>query len=130
MSILISNDHLPAGERFDCWREALSQARLVPVEVRADNETDYRFTMRYDDLGAARVSLFTAMPFWVQRTPRLIRESNPDLLVLGMMLRGQTTCALPDRQADLTPGTFCVYGPAVPIASTRRRHPAPAPGGG
>lgn len=109
MSVLISDDHLPAGERFDCWRETLCQARLAPVEVRADNEADYRFTMRYGDLGATRVSLFTAMPFHVRRTPRLIRESSPDLLALGMMLRGRSTFTLPGRQADVPRGTFCVY---------------------
>jgi AraC-like DNA-binding protein len=109
MSVLISNEHLPAGERFDCWRETLRQARLFPVEVRADNEADYRFTMRYADLGAARVSLFTAMPFRMRRTPRLIRESSPDLLSLGMVLSGHVAFTLPGRQADVRPGTFCVY---------------------
>ncbi len=109
MSVLISNGHLAAGERFDCWREALRQTRLAPVEVRADKEADYRFMMRYGDLGATRVSLYTAMPYRVQRTPRLIRESSPDLLVLGMTLRGHATLTLPDRQADLPQGTFCVY---------------------
>jgi AraC-like DNA-binding protein len=130
MSILISNDHLPAAERFDCWRETLSRARLARVEVRSDNEADYRFTMRYADLGAARVSLFTAMPFWVRRTPRQIRESSPDLLVLGMMLRGQTTCALPDRQADLTPGTFCVYDTCRPYRIDAAAPPGASTGRG
>lgn len=128
MSILISNDHLSAGERFECWRETLCQVRLAPVEVRADNEADYRFEMRYSDLGSIRVSLYSAMPYHVRRTPRLIRESNPDLLALGMMLRGRVTLDLPDRQADLTRGTFCVYetcrpyrvDAAAPDASTGR----------
>jgi hypothetical protein len=121
MSILISNDHLPAAERFDCWRETLSRARLAPVEVRADNEADYRFTMRYADLGATRVTLFTAMPFHVQRTTRLIRESSPDLLVLGMVLRGHVGVTVPGRQADLTPGTFCVYETWATTPPRRRR---------
>jgi hypothetical protein len=67
MSMLIRNDHLPASERFDYWREIASQVRMAPVEVRSDNRAGFRFALRYSDLGAARVSLFTATPYLVRR---------------------------------------------------------------
>ena len=41
MSMLIRNDHLPAGERFDYWREIASQVRMAPVEVRSDNQAGF-----------------------------------------------------------------------------------------
>jgi hypothetical protein len=60
MSILISSDQLPAGERFERWRETLRQSRMAPVEVQSDAEADLRFELRYRDLGAIRVVLATA----------------------------------------------------------------------
>jgi cytosine/adenosine deaminase-related metal-dependent hydrolase len=109
MSILISNEHLAAGERFDCWRETLCQSRLAPVEARADNEADFRFSMRYNDLGTARVSVYTAMPYNVRRTPRLIRESSPDLLALSMPLSGHGSLAHAGRQTFMPQGSLCLY---------------------
>jgi hypothetical protein len=69
MSILISSDQLPAGERFERWRETLRQSRMAPVEVQSDAEADFRFELRYRDLGAIRVVLATAAPYRVRRTP-------------------------------------------------------------
>jgi hypothetical protein len=84
MSILISSDQFPEGERFESWRETLRQSRMASVEVQSDNEGDFRFRLRFRDLGALRVVLATAAPYGVRRTPRLIRQSDPDLLSLGM----------------------------------------------
>src|SRR5437764_7940317 len=88
MSMLIRNDHLPAGERFDYWREIASQVRMAPVEVRSDNQAGFRFALRYSDLGATRVSLFTATPYRVQRTPKLKRRTDPERLSGRMLVRG------------------------------------------
>jgi hypothetical protein len=69
MSILISNGHLPAGERFECWREAARNARMAPVDVQAPDQAGFRFALRYSDLAAMRVSRFVVMPHRVRRTP-------------------------------------------------------------
>jgi AraC-like DNA-binding protein len=116
MSILISSDRLPVSERFESWRETLRQSRMAPVEVQADNEADFRFELRYRDLGALRVVLATAAPYRVRRTPRLIRQSDPDLLSLGMLLRGQGTISQGDRRALVPAGAFTVYDVARPYS--------------
>jgi len=114
MSMLIRNDHLPAGERFDYWREIASQVRMAPVEVRSDNQAGFRFALRYSDLGATRVSLFTATPYRVQRTPKLIRRSDPERLSVGMVLHGRGIAGQSGRQARLPSATFTLYDNSHP----------------
>jgi hypothetical protein len=99
MSCLIRNDHLPVGERFEYWREIASQVRMAPVEVQSDHQAEFRFVLRYSDLGATRVSVFTTTPYRVLRTPTLIRRSDPERLSVGMVFRP----AGPPAPGDLHP---------------------------
>ena len=54
-SILIRDDHLPPAERFERWRETLGQLRMAPVEIHADHRADFRFELRWRDLGPVRL---------------------------------------------------------------------------
>jgi AraC-like DNA-binding protein len=116
MSCLIRNDHLPAGERFEYWREIASQVRMAPVEVQSDHQAAFRFALRYSDLGATRVSLFTTTPYWLRRTPRLIRRSDPERLSVGMVLGGHGLVGQSGRQADVPAGTFALYDNSHPYS--------------
>jgi AraC-like DNA-binding protein len=109
MSMLIRAEQYPAAERFERWREILHQCRQAAAEVSADNEADFRFELRTRDLGAMRVSMCIAMPYRVRRSPRLIRTSDPDRLVLGMVLRGHGTLDQRDREALVPSAEFTVY---------------------
>jgi hypothetical protein len=123
MSILIRNGHLLAGERFEAWREAACQARLAPVEVHSDNQAGFRFALRYSDLGATRVSRFAVMPYQVRRTSKLIRQSDPERLSVGMLLHGHGIISQAGRQAHVPSGAFTLYDSSLPyrIGITCRR---------
>jgi AraC-like DNA-binding protein len=115
MSILVKSDHLPAAERFALYREAMATARMAPVEIHAEHEADFRFSLRYRDLGALRATVLTAMPYTVRRTPTLIRRSDPDVLTVGMVVRGHATISQNERQSDVPAGTFAVYDATRPF---------------
>jgi hypothetical protein len=117
MSILIRNGHLLAGERFEAWREAACQARLAPVEVHSDNQAGFRFALRYSDLGATRVSRFAVMPYQVRRTSKLIRQSDPERLSVGLLLHGHGIISQAGRQAHVPSGPSPCTTAASPTAS-------------
>jgi AraC-like DNA-binding protein len=98
MSTVISTDDLPPVERLDFAREVLSQALTVPLEIQPLTEETFHLELRYRDLGAARMSLAAATAFRVRRTPVLIRRSDPDLLCIGLCLRGDGTFDQHGRQ--------------------------------
>jgi AraC-like DNA-binding protein len=114
MSILISNDHLPAGDRFEYWREAAHQARMAPVDVQAPDQAGFRFALRYSDLGAVRVSRFVVMPYRVRRTPKLIRQSDPERLSVGMLLHGHGAASQAGRRTQVPSGSFTLYDNSYP----------------
>ncbi|HEY7488145.1 MAG TPA: helix-turn-helix domain-containing protein [Streptosporangiaceae bacterium] len=127
MSILIRNDHLPEGERFECWREVACQVRLAAVEVESDHQAHFRFALRYSDLGATRVSVFTVTPYRVLRTPKLIRRSDPERLSIGMVLRGHgSIVSQSGRQARIPSSAFTLYDNSRPYTIDL----APATGAG
>jgi hypothetical protein len=61
------------------------------VEIQPLTEETSRLELRYRDLGATRISLTTATAYRARRTPALIRRSDPDLLSIGIGLRGDAT---------------------------------------
>lgn len=50
----------------------------------------------------------------MRRTPRLISRSDPDLLTLGMLLRGHGTIDQSDRQGHVPAAEFVVYDATRP----------------
>lgn len=97
-STSISTDHLPARERVDFAREALSQARGAALEIEPRAGRSFRLDIRYRDLGAARISSTTATAYRARRTPALIRRSESDLLCVGVGLRGDGTFDQDERR--------------------------------
>jgi len=97
-STFISTDEVPAADRADFVREALSVARTTAVELLPVAEAGFRLRLRYSDLGAMRVIQRSASPYRVRRTRALIRDADPDLLAIGLPLRGRATVSQYDRQ--------------------------------
>jgi AraC-like DNA-binding protein len=116
MSTLVRADDFPAGERLERWREVLSRAARsrVPANFSADNQADFRFKLRYHDLGSVRVMLFTALPYRTWRTPKLIRRSDPEQLLLGMPFRGHATLDHHDRHAHVPEASFSIFDSSHP----------------
>jgi AraC-like DNA-binding protein len=112
MGTLIRVDHVPPPERLELWREAMART-WVPAEFAAD-DAGFWGELRTTDLGAVQVGRIDATPYRVRRPPALIRRSDPDLLYLGLMLRGYATLAHRDREARIGPAEFVLYDTARP----------------
>jgi AraC-like DNA-binding protein len=108
MSTLIHTDDLPAGDRFEFWRGAVSET-WVPMECHTEDEGAFWAQLRSGGLGAVTVNLMTTAPHGVRRTPRLIRRSDPDLLKVFVLLRGNCVISQDDRHAHLAPADFVLY---------------------
>jgi AraC-like DNA-binding protein len=78
---------LPASERFECWRETM-QKLTAPSELTSDHAADFQADMRFLRIGDVLVWPATVLPARFRRTPRLIRQSDPDTYHLTCLLRG------------------------------------------
>ncbi|MCZ1006667.1 helix-turn-helix domain-containing protein [Streptomyces lydicus] len=81
------SEDVPLADRFDCWRTLVGRTH-APVELVSDYREDFRVFQRTLSLGAVSVWPSSFQPVLFRRTPRLIRESDPEGLHLTLPLKG------------------------------------------
>jgi hypothetical protein len=79
---------LPAQHRFAFWHEATNQAH-VPMAIDSHHRDDFRATAEVLDLGTMQLARLSYPPLRARRTERLIRQSDPELLLVSHVPRGR-----------------------------------------
>ncbi|MFI5952742.1 helix-turn-helix domain-containing protein [Cryptosporangium sp. NPDC051539] len=97
---------------FDEWQHAISDT-FVPL--RACRPADgFRGGVTAASLGSVVLAEVRASGTTVERTPRLIRESDPELYKFGLQLSGSCVLEQDSRSAHLDPGDLAVYDTSRP----------------
>lgn len=117
------SDLLPPAERLAGWNEVASAG--TPTKLRTDRPENFDATARMLTLGPVRLAVLTCPTLCSDRTPRLIRRSDPELYHLVLAPRGTVGLEQSGRQLQLERGQ-------VGLATTSRPYRARllADGGG
>ncbi|PWR07310.1 hypothetical protein DKT68_19835 [Micromonospora acroterricola] len=120
---VISTDNLPPGERFDFWRDVSAEV-FVPYDLRCDPQLEREFQGRIDvgGFGGVQAALITSMPHSVHRTPKLIRQADPEVFKLGCMVRGTGMIAQDRRHADFGVGELMLFDTSRPYVAELHPH--------
>ncbi|MFE4057620.1 helix-turn-helix domain-containing protein [Streptomyces sp. NPDC059096] len=94
------SEDVPAAERFACYRELMSLA-YAPIELRSDHAADFRVHQRLVRLGAVSVWPGEFQPLVFRRTPKLIRQSDPEVYQLTLVLKGSGRLTLGRQEATV-----------------------------
>ncbi|MFF8835817.1 helix-turn-helix domain-containing protein [Streptomyces sp. NPDC015130] len=78
---------LPPAERFDFWRELMSKTH-APLDLQSDYADDFWVNQRTISLGEITVYPLECNPLAWRRTPKLIRQSDPEAFHLSLIKRG------------------------------------------
>lgn len=81
------SEDLPVAERFDSWRSLMSDLH-APMAMSSDYASDFHCHQRLLELGPVTVWPATFDPMVFRRTPKLIRQSDPEVCHLSLPLRG------------------------------------------
>jgi len=81
-------DDIPQADRFDYWREQMTQL-IAPMEMSSDHTGDFQGEARVLELGAAHVWPTKFHPMRFRRTPKLIRQSDPELYHFSFLVQGK-----------------------------------------
>ncbi|NGO15545.1 helix-turn-helix domain-containing protein, partial [Streptomyces sp. HC44] len=81
------SEDVSAADRFEYWRELVNQTSR-PVDLSSENAADFRAHQRLIGLGAVSVWPAEFQPMVGRRTPKLVRQSDPESYHLSLVLQG------------------------------------------
>ncbi|BCL12440.1 helix-turn-helix domain-containing protein [Micromonospora sagamiensis] len=118
----VSTDDVPPAERFAYWREVISKL-AVPYDLHCDPRVENEFWAHagFSSFGPVRAALATVMPHSLHRTPRRIRQADPEVFEVVCTVRGGGTVTQDGRSADVGGGDLVLLDPSRPY----RIEPAP-----
>ncbi|WP_037679648.1 helix-turn-helix domain-containing protein [Streptomyces griseus] len=89
---------LPVDERFDAWTEWMGRTH-APMQLASERSADYHGHQRLIGLGDVTVWPATFDPLVFRRTPKLVRQSDPEVYHLSLLLEGEGAASWGREQA-------------------------------
>lgn len=103
MSVVFRVGDVPAASRVDYWRHVVDD-KIVPMDVRFDDDVELRNQMVVGDIGAVQVTDIEDGSGEAVRTRKHIRRSDPELYQILVQVRGHVLAEQDGRVARLGPG--------------------------
>jgi len=111
-----STDDLPPADRWASWNE-FGNGTHYTTRMRTHDPGNFQGSMSLLDFGSIKVSTLTYSPLEVFRTPRLIRQADPDLHQLLLHLRGQIGVSQAGRESSVRSRELILYDTSRPFHS-------------
>ncbi|MGW1716685.1 AraC family transcriptional regulator [Streptomyces sp. NPDC002156] len=93
-------DDVPAGDRFDYWQELVGRTRSSALV--SDHAAEFWAEQRLLELGPVVVSQMSFKPTRYRRTPKLVRQSDPELYHLTLLIDGGLALDHAGRESTYT----------------------------
>lgn len=107
------DEDVPARDRLAHWAERLRQTH-APVRLSSDHALDFRASQRVLDLGAVTMWPATFEQLVIQRTPKLIRQSDPEQYHLSFVVDGTGGCSWDDHETVYHPSDLHINDSSMP----------------
>ncbi|WP_432142524.1 helix-turn-helix domain-containing protein [Streptomyces sp. bgisy084] len=111
---LFRSEDVPAAERFECFSELMGRTH-APLQLLSDHREDFRASQRLLTLGDVSVWPTTFQPVCFRRTPKLIRQSDPEGVHISLPLRGTLRVTSREHEAAYDPSHLCVLDTSQPV---------------
>lgn len=111
---------LPPAERYELWLDVV--ASTAPALISSPHVACFDAYARSVDLGSLRITDFTYPSLTMARTPRLIRQADPEMYQLSLTRLGNGTVNQQRREASVRPAEFTLLDNSRPFVA---HHEAP-----
>ncbi|AZM51103.1 AraC family transcriptional regulator [Streptomyces sp. WAC 06738] len=111
---MFRTEDVPAEDRGEALREHLSRLH-APLDLAGGPVADYHAELRLLRLGNAFVWPSVFGPVEVRRTPRLIRQSDPEVFHLSMIVNGTVGAHMDRRDSVFGPYEFRTNHSSRPV---------------
>ncbi|MFK3985593.1 helix-turn-helix domain-containing protein [Micromonospora sp. NPDC050397] len=109
-------DEVPKADRFGLWCEQLSHL-TAPMTMTSDHAADFQAQARIVQLGSRRMCSTTMQSLRCQRTPRLVRQSAPEMYHLSLLRDGLIGVRQAGEQALHRRNDLCLVDMSRPFDS-------------
>jgi len=120
------SDDVPAEDRFDYWRELIGRTRSS--DIISAHAADFWAEHRLMELGPVTVWPSSFLPTRYHRSPRMVRQSDPELYHLTLLIDGELALEHAGRTESFGPRTLHLAESSRPY-DLRPYHDGPADDG-
>ncbi|MEK8169401.1 hypothetical protein NKH77_05140 [Streptomyces sp. M19] len=111
---VIRTEDVPRAERLDYWC-AMVCPMLLASMLRTDEVDDFRASMRGLDLGTVQVARAAGPSVRLHRSPKLVRQHDPETFLLWCTLTGGIGVSQGGREAVVEAGDMVLYDSSRPF---------------
>ncbi|GAA1987410.1 AraC family transcriptional regulator [Kitasatospora viridis] len=111
---LFRSEDLPAADRFDAWCDLMGQSH-APMQMTSEFAADFKARQSVIALGEVTVYPTTFQQVVFRRTPKLIRQSDPETYHLSLLVSGAGGARWDRREATYHPGNFHSNSTSAPF---------------
>jgi AraC-like DNA-binding protein len=105
VTVRFRSEDEPAKTRLDYWQDVLSNVLAPNIQLRAPG-SEVRSQIHQAEIGPVAVMSFRTSAIESNRTPDLIKNSDPDMYKLNLAMGGEGVFEQDGRQSRLKPGEF------------------------
>jgi AraC-like DNA-binding protein len=117
LTTVLDTDRLRPADRAAAWGETANQ-NLIATRISFLGEADrIRARIQTMALGPVQMSVMSYTPLLSQRTPRLIRQSDPETYQLALTTAGRQGIEQARTSASLAPGELLLYDSSLPFTA-------------
>ncbi|MGW2032229.1 AraC-like ligand-binding domain-containing protein [Streptomyces sp. NPDC001811] len=117
LTTVLDTADLPPAERAAAWVETTGQA-LISTRVSFLEPDQIEARVQAMALGRIQMSVLSYTPLSSQRTPQLIRQSDPEMYQLALTIAGQQSIEQARTYASVGPGDLLLYDSSRPFTAT------------
>ncbi|MEU4780960.1 helix-turn-helix domain-containing protein [Micromonospora sp. NPDC023633] len=109
----VDTEQVPAADRFEMWLDTVARA-AAPLRIHSEHAHDFAARVEIVELGPIRVINYRYPSLEGVRTPKLARESAPEIYTLALTIDGDGAASQAGRSAVLGPKELIFYDGSRP----------------
>lgn len=116
--IIKTDGRLAAADRFVQYKQQVLARQAVPVKLHIDRPEGFAAKLTVRAAGVvdlATLSTHSCVPSLAERTPKLIRQSDPEAYRLIVNVSGESQAAHGEHDVELGPGDMALYDTSLPF---------------